>query len=243
VRGCKTAEELRRLRTAVERTERAFCQLAQESIVGLSERQISARICELAERAGCRLAFDSIVNAGTRSPLGHAHPTEAMFERGELLHIDFGFRYEDYCADLQRCIYALRPSESDPPEALTRAFRAVAETIQRSFGQLRPGLRGCDVDRAAREFIGAQGYPEYPHALGHQLGRAVHDGGALLGPEWPRYGESPHWPLETGQAFTLELEVEVPEIGYASLEEDVVITETSADWLSTPQIQPLLVSS
>jgi len=242
VRGCKSPEELRRLRTAVERTEAAFGQLAQERLVGRSERHIAGRIAELAGRAGCCLAFDSIVNAGTRSPLGHAHPTEATFERGELLHLDLGFQYEGYCADLQRCIYALRPGESAPPEALMRAFAAVARTIERARGELRPGLRGCDVDRDARGHIKAQGYPEYAHALGHQLGRAVHDGGALLGPEWPRYGEAPHWPLEAGQVFTLELEAAVPEIGYASLEEDVVITETSAEWLSTPQREPLLLS-
>jgi Xaa-Pro aminopeptidase len=243
VRGCKTPEELRRLKRAVELTEETFRQLAQETLVGCTELQIAGRIAELAKRADCRLAFDSIVNAGTRSPLGHAHPTEATFERGELLHIDFGLKYRGYCADLQRCIYASHPGESHPPEVLTRAFGAVAETIQRSFADLKPGLRGCDIDRAARAHIRSRGYPEYAHALGHQLGRAPHDGGAILGPEWPRYGESPRWPLEAGQAFTLELEAEVPQVGYASLEEDVVITETGAEWLSTPQTEPLLLST
>ena len=132
-------------------------------------------------------------------------------------------------------------SRKSPPEALTRAFDAVAGTIQDAFGRLAPGLRGCDIDAAARRFIRERGYPEYAHALGHQLGRSVHDGGALLGPEWPRYGQSPYWPLEAGQAFTLELEAEVPDVGFASLEEDVAITETGAEWLSSPQRSPVLL--
>jgi len=240
VRGRKTEEEERRLTEAVRRSEEAFRQLCREPLVGRSEKQIALRIAELAERAECTLAFGTIVNAGTKSALGHTHPTEAQFEAGELLHIDFGFVYRAYCADLQRCVYALKPGETAPPEELTRAFDAVAKTIQAAFAELAPGKRGCDIDRAARRFIVAQGFPAYLHALGHQLGRSVHDGGALIGPEWPRYGDSPHWPLEAGFVFTLELEATVPTVGYASLEEDVVITEAGARWLSTPQLAPVL---
>lgn len=241
VRGCKTAEEQRRLATAVRKTEEAFRQLCSEPLVGQSEVQIAARLAELAQRADCGLAFGTIVNAGTKSPAGHTHPGEARLEAGDLLHLDFGFAYKDYCADLQRCVYALKPDQTAPPDELTRAFDAVAQTIQHAFAELAPGKRGCDIDAAARRFIIAKGYPAYAHALGHQLGRSVHDGGALIGPEWPRYGESPRWPLEAGQAFTLELEATVPTIGYASLEEDVIITDAGARWLSRPQLAPVLM--
>lgn len=242
VRGRKTAEELRRLKAAVDKTEAAFEQLLREPLVGCSEKEIAERIAALAARDGSSLAFGTIVNAGTKTAAGHTHPSDAVFEPGDLLHIDFGFTHENYCADLQRCAYALRPGESEPPDALMRAFTAVADTIQHAFEMLKPGLAGCDVDAAARRFITGRGYPEYQHALGHQLGRSVHDGGALLGPEWPRYGQSPRWPLEPGQVFTLELEAEVPGVGYASLEEDVVITESGAEYLSRPQTRPALVS-
>jgi Xaa-Pro aminopeptidase len=240
VRGRKTAEEERRLATAVQKTEEAFKQLCGKQLVGQSELQIAARIAELARRADCGLAFGTIVNAGTKSAAGHTHPGESRFEAGELLHLDFGFVHEDYCADLQRCVYALKPGETAPPDELTRAFDAVAQTIQTAFAELAPGKRGCDIDASARKFIIQQGYPAYAHALGHQLGRSVHDGGALIGPEWARYGDSPRWPLEAGQVFTLELEATVPTIGYASLEEDVIITDVGARWLSTPQLSPAL---
>lgn len=243
VRGRKTAEELRRLRQAVEKTEALFTQLITERIVGMTEKQISARISELAARTDSPLAFGTIVNAGTKSAAGHTHPTEAVFAPGDLLHIDFGLKHQDYCADLQRCAYALKPGETAPPAELMRAFTAVADTIQDAFGRLRPGVLGRDIDAEARKFITQRGYPEYQHALGHQLGRSVHDGGSLLGPEWARYGNSPRWPLEPGQVFTLELEAEVPEVGYASLEEDVAITESGAEWLSEPQTEPALLSA
>jgi Xaa-Pro aminopeptidase len=45
---------------------------------------------------------------------------------------------------------------------------------------LRPGVQGHEVDAAARASLVGAGYDEPMHALGHQLGRAAHDGGALL---------------------------------------------------------------
>ena len=241
VRGCKTREELARIEEAVRRSESAFDAICSEGLIGKSEIEIAARIRELAERADCQLSFNSIVNAGTKSAVGHTHPTEARFESGDLLHIDFGFRYRAYCADLQRCVYALKPGETAPPADVTRAFAAVADTIQDAYDRLKAGVPGLEIDKAARAFITGRGYPEYQHALGHQLGRSVHDGGTLLGPEWPRYGNSPRWPVEVGQVFTLELEVDVPGVGYASLEEDVVVTEQGSRWLSRPQRTPILL--
>ncbi|MFG0252528.1 MAG: M24 family metallopeptidase, partial [Phycisphaerales bacterium JB038] len=103
--------------------------------------------------------------------------------------------------------------------------------------------RGHEVDAAARASLLAAGYEEYQHATGHQIGRAAHDGGGVLGPKWERYGETPNYPLEEGQVFTLELGIDNVEgkRGYLGLEEMIRVTDTGLDWLSTRQTAlPLL---
>jgi Xaa-Pro aminopeptidase len=67
------------------------------------------------------------------------------------------------------------------------------------------------------------------------VGRTVHDGSSLLGPRWERYGDTPNMEVEAGNIFTLELGVKVPNRGYISLEEDVLVTAAGLDWLSKPQ--------
>ena len=94
---------------------------------------------------------------------------------------------------------------------------------------------------AARSSITGAGYPEYMHAVGHQVGRVAHDGGVVLGPRWERYGKTPEMLLEAGQVFTLELGVIPDGRGYIGIEEMVRVTDTGVEWLTERQLEmPLL---
>jgi Xaa-Pro aminopeptidase len=74
------------------------------------------------------------------------------------------------------------------------------------------------------------------HALGHQVGRQAHDGGAVLGPTWERYGRTPYLPLREGEIYTVELGITVPGRGYLGLEEMVRVTADGIEWLSERQL-------
>jgi Xaa-Pro aminopeptidase len=73
------------------------------------------------------------------------------------------------------------------------------------------------------------------HAYGHQVGRTAHDGATVLGPKWDRYGTSIEGDVEVGNVFAIELGVKVEGRGYVSREENVVIEDEGAVYLSTPQ--------
>ena len=114
--------------------------------------------------------------------------------------------------------------ESEPPADITRAWDALWAAVDAGVDVLKPGAVGANVDAAARESLVAAGFPEPMYALGHQLGRAAHDGGTLLGPRWDRYGTAPDGVVEEGNVFTLEYGTGVPGRGYIGLEEDVLVT-------------------
>ena len=97
------------------------------------------------------------------------------------------------------------------------------------------------MDTVARGHLVSKGYPEYAHALGHHLGRAVHDGGGTLGPRWERYGESPNEKVLEGSVYTLEPSLLLDGVGLVSLEEDVVVEKEGARFLSRfPRELPVL---
>ena len=242
LRGRKTATELAAMRGTIVETDRLFAEVTELAKPGITERQIADFVhAKIAER-GLGFAWEQegnpMVNCGPHSAVGHGTPGELSLEAGHILHMDLGVVQNGYASDLQRCWFVGR----EIPEAVARAHAAVLGAIEAGFTALKPGVSGWEVDAAARSFLVAAGYPEYLHALGHQVGRVAHDGGGILGPCWARYGETPYWPIEAGQVYTLELGVRVEGYGYWSLEDMVVVTETGAQWLSTPQKEIWLLS-
>src|SRR5262249_34034480 len=203
LRARKRPGEVRRLRRAVAVPEEVCALVAPQLRPGASERQVADFVHEEFRRRGLAPAWpiDScpIVNAGPQSEPGHASPRDDLrVEPGLLVHLDLGVRLDGFCSDLQRMWYVRRPGESGPPETVRRAFATVARAIDAAAVALRPGVRGHEVDAAARRVVVEAGYPEYKHGTGHGLGRAVHDGGTMLGPRWPCYGKMTDGVVEAG---------------------------------------------
>jgi len=237
LRSRKLPEEIARLKHAANLATKAWAVAGDRIHAGMTEAEIAAVIDSEIQKVGGVPSFPTIVNAGTKTNPGHGHPTNARLDPGELLHVDFGVKIDNYCSDLQRLIYFRRPGESQPSQELTRAFETVRMIIDETAKAALPGVKGIEVDSLARKLLRDNDYSEYDHALGHQLGRDVHDGGSLLGPQWERYGNLPLVPIEVGNAFTLELEIMLPGTGCVGLEEDVVITELGARFLCDRQTQ------
>ena len=128
------------------------------------------------------------------------------------------------------------PGETAPPAPLRRAFESISRAIRRAAELLRPGVEGWRVDEAARRSLVAEGFPEYRHATGHQVGRTAHDGGVVLGPRWERYGRTPFYRVEPSSVFALELGVDdVDGRGYLGLEEMVLVHGGRCEFISHPQ--------
>jgi len=117
----------------------------------------------------------------------------------------------------------------------------IRSAVEEAQAAMKAGVTGNSIDVIARGIVADSGYPEYNYALGHQLGRVAHDGGALLGPLWEKYGDSPNQKLEIGQVFTIEPGLAVLGYGYIGLEEDVVITKDGAQYFHEPQQELVLL--
>lgn len=245
LRGRKTPAELARVRKAVEITDEIYKKTFDFIRVGMTELEIGEHMHQLTREYGVGLAWPAescpAVNSGPNSPAGHSGPTNIKVERGHIIHFDFGVKYEEYCSDIQHVVYVLREGETEAPPEVQRGFTTVQTAIEKARQAMKPGVTGNSIDAIARAIVTAAGYPEYQHALGHQLGRVAHDGGALLGPLWEKYGDSPNQKLEAGQVFTIEPGLAIPGYGHIGLEEDIVMTAKGAEYIGEPQREMILL--
>ncbi len=242
LRGRKTDSEIDRIKKAVVISEEGHKKVTETIKVGVSEENIEEMLLKFTKDEGVTVSYPPLIHVGPTTTIGHGKASpDIKVKRGDLINVDYGVFFEGYASDLQRMNYVLGEDEDVPPKEVIRAFETVVKAITASAEALRPGVQGWEIDIIARNIVTDAGYTEFMHALGHQIGRNVHDGGCLLGPRWEKYGESPFYYVEKGQAFTLELHVYVEDHGYCSIEEDVLVTEDGCEFLSKRQLELLLL--
>ncbi len=237
VRGRKTENEIQLLKEAALLANSSWEKSLPQIKCGMTEIEISEIIQNNIEETGGTNSFDTIVNAGAKTSPGHGHPTNPVLEPGDLLHVDMGVRKNGYCSDIQRLAYFKRDDETSAPQNLVDAFNMVKSVIDETSKLYLPGKKGYTIDAVARQMLKDNNYEIYQHALGHQIGRSVHDGAAIVGPKWKRYGITPMIPLEKNNCFTVELGIEIENIGYVGLEEDLAVTETGGQFLCPRQTE------
>ena len=246
LRARKTPEELRRIESAVEIAHRIFEEVTGFARPGMTELEVGEFIHQRQVHYGTTAAFgESAIVAAGHVGVGHRLPGPYELRRGDVMIIDMGVACAGYTSDFTRTYYLLNEGETVPPPLFQQRFRAVRDATHRAIEAVKPGKLGWEIDRIARDHLKACGLPEYPNALGHQMGRLAHDGGGLLAPRVPRYGEKGMVPLEVGNVFTVEPFVygrtgdgSTPPIG---LEEDIVVVDDGARLLTTPQMELICI--
>ncbi len=245
LRERKSAYEIGRIKDAIRHTEEIYGLVAGFVRPGRTEQEIAAFMRAEVARRGLVPAWAEAtcpaVFTGPDTAQAHYGPTGRTVEPGHILNMDFGVRVDSYCSDMQRTFYILKDGEAAPPSDVQKGFETILRAVWESKAAMKPGVLGLDVDAVARGIVTAAGYEEFPHGLGHQVGRFPHDGTALLGPRWEKYAHKPFRPLEPGMVFTIEPRLTVPGKGVVTIEEMVVVTEAGAEWLSNPQRELILV--
>jgi len=245
LRQRKTPLEIGLITRAVRSAEKVFAEAAQFIKPGKTEAEVGEYMQKRVKLMGLELAWDPkvcpSVFTGPDTAGAHYNPTERVIKRGHILNIDFGMKVEGYCSDLQRTFYILEKGQERAPEGVQKGFDTIVNSIEASRKAIGIGKQGVEIDRVARDYITEAGYPEFPHGLGHQVGRFAHDGTALLGPAWEKYAGKPFMPIEENMVFTIEPRLPVQDRGIATVEEMVVVTKTSAEFLSRPQRKLILI--
>jgi Xaa-Pro aminopeptidase len=245
LRQRKTSTEIKYIREAIRYTEEIFKKVHTFIEPGKTEQDIALFMKKEVEKFKLTYAWDPLgcpaVFTGPDTAEAHYAPTQRRIEPGHVLNMDFGVKFENYCSDMQRTFYVKRPQEKEIPAEVQKGFNTIANAIESAREAMKPGVHGKEIDAVARQIVVDAGYDEFPHGLGHQVGRFSHDGTALLGPPWEKYAQKPFQPLEKGMVFTIEPRLSVPDYGTVTIEEMVLVNADGAEYLSHPQTELLVI--
>lgn len=171
-RQVKEAYELDRMRKAQQITDAAFTEVLTRIHAGMTEKELAAELIYcLLKNGGEGLSFEPIVVSGPNTSLPHGVPGERRLRDGDFITMDFGVTYQGYCSDMTRTValgYAT--------EEMRRVYDTVLKAQLAGIAATCAGVRGRDVDGAARRVIEEAGYgPYFGHSYGHSIGMECHE--------------------------------------------------------------------
>ncbi|HEV2387351.1 MAG TPA: Xaa-Pro peptidase family protein [Candidatus Acidoferrales bacterium] len=222
LRATKEPDEIVRMREAARLASRVVGELLPMLKPGVRECDVAAEIEFRMRRLGASgPAFETIVASGARGALPHARATTKVLRANELVVIDMGAILRGYCSDLTRTLYLGRASAR-----VRRWYRAVLEAQAAARDALRPGVPAEAPDAAARKVLAGYGLDRaFVHSTGHGLGIEVH--------EEPRLGRGQSQPLDAASVVTIEPGVYLEGVGGIRIEDDVLVTPTGPETLTS----------
>lgn len=166
---------------------------------------------------------------------GHAMASNQKLQKGHTIYFDFGVSlvFEDgekVCSDLQRMGYLMKENETAVPKDVEKVFHTLIKSIDIGIENIKPNMKGYEVDKLVRNYIIENGYPDYNHSTGHAIGEEAHSPGTLLGLKENKLSNL--IVQETG-VYTIEPRIAIPNGG--SIEEMVYVTATGGIPISKRQ--------
>ncbi len=221
-RVTKDPEEIARLRKAADIGSAVGREIPSLLREGITELELAAEMEYRMNRLGASgRSFSTIVAFGPHGAEPHYQPGATRLASGDSIVCDFGALYERYASDITRSYHFGRRDEE-----LKRVHETVEQAQRAALEAIRPGAPAKEVHLAAQRVIDSSPWKgRLIHGVGHSIGLVVHDG-------WG-YNATVDDLLEEGMAITVEPGIYLPGHGGVRIEDDVVVTKSGYEFLTT----------
>ncbi len=222
LRLIKTPLEITKLQKACTITDACFTYLQSFIKPQMTEADIAWEIESYFKKNGAQSSFPPIVAFNINSSQPHySSSMNYKLRTTDFILLDFGAKFQGYCADMTRMIFV---GNGDPE--ISRAYKVLKTAQQKALDLLTSGERsGSNLDQAVRDELATQGFPPYPHSLGHAVGLDIH--------EAPRLSVRRDETLKPGMVFSVEPGIYVEGKFGLRIEDLVLIKENGIEVLST----------
>ncbi len=193
LRSVKDDQELAFMRQAQAITDDGFEYILDYIRPGKTEKAIALELEFYMRRHGSEgIAFDFIVISGENTSLPHGTPTDRVVRNGDFITMDFGAKFNGYCADMTRTVALGEISEKQK-----FVYDTVLNAQLEALKQIKVGAVCKEIDAVARNLIYKAGFEGcFGHGLGHSVGIEVH--------ESPSFNLRDETKLQSGMVISVE---------------------------------------
>ena len=213
-RAIKDADEQEKMIIASQVNDQCIDYLKALIKPGVTEIEVASKLKDIYVKLGAQdNSFQPIVAFGPNAADGHHESDETVLKEGDCVLFDVGCIKDGYCSDMTRTFFYKYASDAHK-EVYHICLKAqlAAEAI------IKPGVRLCDIDAAARDIITEAGYgPNFNHRLGHFIGTQVHEYGDVSSAFTD--------PVKPGMIFSIEPGIYLAGDMGVRIEDLVLVTE------------------
>ena len=230
IRMVKEPEELDEMRKAINLTRLGLEAVMKNLKAGLYEYQVESYFDQSIKFNGCSdFAFKTIAASGKNACVLHYHTNDSLIPENSLMLFDLGAEYNLYKSDISRT-YPVSGKFSPKQKQI---YEIVLNAQKEAFNAMKPGVTIKELNQVVINFyakelkkIGlikddSEVTKYYFHSVSHHIGLDTHD---ISGRDLP---------LKAGSVISNEPGLYIPEFEIGiRIEDDVLITENGAEWLS-----------
>jgi Xaa-Pro aminopeptidase len=221
LRQIKTAQELEKIRKAIQITIKAFRFIKDFIVPGRKEIEVAAELERFIRYNGATTSsFDIIIGSGPNSAFPHHLTSERRIKKDEPVLLDMGVDYSGYKSDLTRVFFSGKMNS-----LAKKIYKIVLKAQSLAIAKIKPGAAIKEIDGFARGYIERKGYGcFFSHGLGHGVGLEVH--------EKPNINKKENNKLRAGMVFTVEPAIYFPDKFGIRIEDMVLVTKEGNEVLS-----------
>jgi Xaa-Pro aminopeptidase len=169
-RAVKEPEEVSRLASAAQATDKAIWESFATATPGRRERDVAADFQRRLLDSGPDMVAFCVLGSGENTALAHPYASDRVMKSGDLLRVDVGGSFQGYYSDLARTMVVGKASDRQR-DVYSRLWEVHEQTID----AIRPGVRASDLYHVcAAGFERARLSFKMPH-IGHSLGIGLHE--------------------------------------------------------------------
>lgn len=223
-RKIKDGVEIEKIKEACRLSDDAYKYILTKINDGITEKEVAFEIENYIRQNGGQIAFQTIVAFGKNSAVPHHISTNQKLKDNSFVLLDFGAKFDGYCADMSRTIYFGSPNDRE-----VKMYNTVLESQNMALTKLKEwknkNFQTSHLHTIAERHIEKNGFLSFPHSLGHGVGLQVHEN-----PTVSKFSEGNE--LKQNMVITIEPAIYEPKIGGVRIEDDVILTKNGFEILT-----------